>query len=183
MHMRISRQIGILALAIAAAASAAAQSASGTLNVVLQNGSGLQMVLNSDSSGVTLGGAGTSNATLAFGTISAYGTAPANVTITDQASTFTATTYFDVNVQESGLTNPSNGYTLSASVSSQIPGVTLEIDSTSLTTTPQNLTGTGVYATNVQHSISAVVSTASGSSGPTTGSQLTTIINLVATSN
>lgn len=183
MNQRTLRFLGILALAIAAAAPAGAQtkpSATGTLNVVLENGNGIQMVLNSDASGVTLGGTGTSSATLAFGNISAYGAAPANVTITNQTSTFTATTYFDVDVQESGLTDANNGYTLSADVTSLISGVTLQIDGTTLTTTSQNLSGAGTYATNVQHSISAVVPT---SGGPTPGTQLTATINLVATSN
>lgn len=184
MRFRTVRHFAILGLVFAGAFSALAQSSSGSLNVVLTNGNGLQLVLNSDSSGVTLGGAGTATATLSLGTLSAHGTAPANVTITNQASTFTATTYFDVYVQESGLNDANNGYTLSASVQSVITGVAIQIDGTSLTTTSQNLPGTGTYATNVRHTLSAVISTAtSGSGGPTTGTQLTSTINLVATSN
>lgn len=184
MSMRTVRHLAILALAFAGALSVFAQSSTGSLSVVLTNGSGLQMVMNSDSSGVTLGGAGTASATLALGSLSASGTAPANVTITNQASTFTATTYFDIYVQESGLNDASNGYTLSASVQSLITGVTIQIDGTSLTTTSQNIPGTGTYSTNVRHTLSAVISTAtSGSGGPTTGTQLTSTINLVATSN
>ncbi len=185
MRIRTVRHLVILALAFTGAFSALAQTtSSGTLNVVLTNGSGLQMLLYTDSSGVTLGNSGTAAATLAFGSLSAHGTPPTNVTITNQTSTFTATTYFDVYVQESGLDDPNNGYTLSASVTGTITGVTIQIDGTSLTTTAQNLSGTGTYATDVRHTLGAVISTAaSGSGGPTTGTQLTSTINLVATSN
>ncbi len=68
------------------------------------------MVLNSDSNGITLTNGGTSAATLAFGTVGAYGSLPTNVTRTNQTSTFTISTYFDVNVTDSGIT--SSNYTL-----------------------------------------------------------------------
>jgi hypothetical protein len=180
------RQLGILAALLAAgtsAALAAQTSSSGTLNVVLQNGTGLQMVLNSDSSGVTLGNAGTSSATLGFGTVGAYGTPATNVTRTNQTSTFTVSTFFDVEVAESGLSSTS--YTLAASLSSTAPtGLTVQVDSVTLSTTSATISTSGSYSTNVRHTLSVVVSTAaSGSGGPTTGTQLSSTINLVATSN
>lgn len=172
-----------LALASAAPARAQNPTGSGTLNVTLQNGSGLQMLLNSDPSGVTLGNSGTSSATLSFGTVGAYGTLATNVTRTSQTSTFTVSTLFDINVQDSGVT--SSNYTLSASLTAAAPtGVTVELDSVTLTTTSQSISTSNSYGTNVQHTLSAVISTAaSGSGGPTTGTQLTSTINLVATSN
>lgn len=179
------RILGILSLAafLAAVPLRAQTTASGTLNVTLQNGSGLLMVLNSDSSGVTLTNGGTSAATLAFGTVGAYGTLPTNVTRTNQTTTFTISTYFDVNVQDSGIT--SSNYTLSAKLASAAPtGVTIQLGSVTLTTTSQNISTTNAYGTNVQETLSAVISTAAaGSGGPTTGTQLTDTINLVATSN
>lgn len=172
-----------LLLAAVAPAGAAQTTSSGTLNVILQNGSGLVMLLYSDPSGVTLGNAGTSAATLGFGTVGAYGTLNTNISRTNQTSTFTVSTFFDINVQDSGVT--SSNYTLTAALSAAAPtGVTLQIDSVNLSTTSATISTTGTYGTNVQHTLSAVISTASsGSGGPTTGTQLTSTINLVATSN
>lgn len=184
MSIRI-RIFGILFLAalLAAIPARAQTTTSGTLNVSLQNGSGLQMLLYTDASGVTLTNSGTNNATLSFGTVAASGTLATNVTRTNQTNTFTVSTLFDVNVQESGVT--SSNYTLSASLAAAAPtGVTLQIDSVTLGTTSATISTSGSYGTNVQHTMSAVISTAaSGSGGPTTGTQLTSTINLVATSN
>lgn len=184
----MSNRIRILGLVLLAAILAAAPlraqtTGSGTLNVSLQNGSGLVMLIYSDSNGVSLTNSGTNAATLAFGTIGAYGSLPTNVTRTNQATTFTVSTYFDVNVADSGVT--SSNYTLSAKLSSAAPtGVTIQLGSVTLTTTSQNISTTNSYGTNVQETLSAIISTAaSGSGGPTTGTQLTDTINLVATSN
>lgn len=156
---------------------------SGTLSVQLQNGSGLQMVLYTDPSGVSLGNSGTSSATLAFGNVGAYGTLNSNVTRVNGASSFTVSTPFDVNVQVSGISSTS--YTLTASLASAAPtGVTIQVDSVSLTTSSQSIQTNGSYGSNVSHTLSAVILTAaSGSGGPTTGTQLTSTINFVATSN
>jgi len=175
-----------LALAATAIAAARAQShptSSGSLSVQLQNGSGLQMVLYTDPSGVSLGNSGTSSASLGFGNVSAYGTLNANVTRTIGTSTFTVSTPFDVNVQVSGVS--SGNYTLTASLASAAPtGVTLQIDSVTLTTSSQSVQTNGSYGNNVSHTFSAVVSTAgSGSGGPATGTQLTSTVNFVATAN
>ena len=176
----------MLALAAASVAMASAQShpsANGSLTVLLQNGSGLQMILYSDPSGVTLGNAGTSAASLGFGTVGAYGSLATNVTRTNGASSFTVSTPFDINVQANGLTSTS--YTLSASLASAAPtGVTLQLDSVTLTTTSQTIQASQGYGSNISHTLSAIVSTAaSGSGGPTTGTQLTSTIDFVATAN
>jgi hypothetical protein len=60
---------------------------------------------------VTLGGSGTA-ATLAFGSVSAYGTDPAHVTKTVQGTTFTVATPVGVTVSKANLT--SSNYTLKA---------------------------------------------------------------------
>jgi hypothetical protein len=157
--------------------------ANGSLTVQLQNGSGLQMVLYSDPSGVSLGNSGTANATLAFGNVAAYGTLNSNVTRSNGTNSFTVSTPFDVNVQVSGIASTS--YTLSASLASAAPtGVTLQVDSVSLSTSSQSVQTNGTYGSNVSHTLSAVILTAaSGSGGPTTGTQLTSTINFVATAN
>jgi len=178
------RLLALLAIAATGALGISAQThptASGSLSVQLQNGSGLQMVLYSDPSGVTLGNSGTSSASLAFGNVAAYGTLATNVTRTNGTNSFTVSTPFDINVQASGLSSTS--YALSATLSSAAPtGVTLQLDTVTLTTTSQTLPNSGSYGTNVSHTLSAVILTAaSGSGGPTTGTQLTSTINLVAT--
>jgi hypothetical protein len=158
-------------------------SASGTLAVQLQNGSGLRMIFQSDASGVVLGNAGTSTATLGLGTISAYGPLGSAITKTVGASTFTVSTIFDVSVQESGLASTS--YTLAAALSGAAPaGVTYQIDSVVLSTTGQSIQANAVYGNNVAHTFSAIVSTAaSGAGGPVTGTQLSSTINFTATAN
>lgn len=183
MNIRI-RILALAALAALAVVPMHAQTTgSGTLNVTLQNGSGLVMLLYSDSNGVTLTNSGSNAATLSFGTVGAYGSLPTNVTRTNQTNTFTVSTYFDVNVQDSGIT--SSNYTLSAKLASTAPtGVTIQLGSITLTTSSQNISTTNAYGTNVQQTLSAVISTAaSGSGGPTTGTQLSDTIDLVATSN
>jgi len=158
-------------------------SASGTLSVQLQNGSGLQMTFQSNTSGVSLGNAGTSAASLAFGIVSAYGTPGTGITLVNGTSTFTVSTLFNIDVQQSGLSSTS--YTLSASLSAAAPtGITYQIDSATLTTSSQSIQANGVYGNNIVHTFSAIVSTAaSGSGGPTTGTQLTSTINFTATAN
>ncbi len=187
MNLRKTIRVFVLpALAAIGALSAAAQnpSASGSLSVQLQNGSGLQMVLYSDPSGVTLGNSGTASASLAFGNVSAYGALSTNVTRTNGTGSFTVSTPFDINVQVSGLGSPS--YTLSGELSTALPtGVTLEVDSVTLSNTVSTpIQKAEPYGSNVSHTLSAVISTsASGSGGPPTGSTITTTINFVATAN
>jgi len=173
----------LLLLVTVATVGAVAQSTTGTLNVELENGSGLIMVFNSDASGVTLGNPGTSAATLAFGTVSEYGSLGTGVTRTIGTSSFTVSTPFDVNVEESGTT--SSTYSLAAALSATAPtGITIEVDSVTLSTTSQTVSTTSSYGGNIAHTLSAVVSTsASGAGGPTTGTQLTSTINFTATAN
>jgi hypothetical protein len=94
-----------LSLAIAAAvtlslagSTARAATSSGTLTVTATVQSAINMIFNTDASGVALTGAGTNAATLAFGTVSAYGTAPTHVTVTPGGTSFTISTPVDVNV-------------------------------------------------------------------------------------
>lgn len=181
--IRILAAAGLVAICTGSLPAQTHPTASGSLAVQLQNGSGLLMVLFSDPSGVTLGNSGTSAASLAFGTVGAYGTLGANITRVNGSSSFTVSTPFDINVQISGIT--SSSYTLTAALASAAPtGVTIQVDSVSLTTTSQSVQTNGSYGSNVSHTLSAVILTAaSGSGGPTTGTQLTSTINFVATAN
>lgn len=174
----------LLLMAVTGVMAAAGQTTSvGTLNVELQNGSGLQLVFQTDASGVTLGNPGTAASTLAFGTVSEYGALGANIARTVGTSTFTISTPFDVNVQESGTSSAS--YTLAAALASAAPtGITFQVDSVTLSTSSQTISTTSSYGGNVAHTLSAVVSTsASGAGGPTTGTQLTSTIDFTATAN
>ena len=158
--------------------------ASGTINATLINRSGIALVFDSDPSGVSLGGTGSSAASLNFGTVEAYGTLSSGVTRTNVGTnSFTVRTYFDVQVIEGGLN--SNSYTLSAWLAAAAPtGLGYVVDGVTLTTAAQNIQTNGTYNTNVQHSLSLVVSTAApGAGGPTVGSPLTTTLDFTATSN
>jgi len=158
--------------------------ASGTINATLINKNGIALVFDPDPSGVTLGGAGSSAASLNLGTIAAYGTLSPGVTLTNVGtSSFTVQTYFDVEVIEGGLTSTS--YTLSAKLAAAAPtGLSYVVDGVTLTTAAKHIQTNGTYNTNVQHILSLVVSTAApGAGGPTVGSPLTTTLDFTATSN
>jgi hypothetical protein len=159
-------------------------SASGTINATLINRNGIALVFEPNPSGVSLSGAGSPAASLNFGTIAAYGTLSSGVTLTSVSkSSFTVQTFFDVQVIEGGLN--SNSYTLSAQLAAAAPtGLGYVVDGVTLITAAQNIQTNGTYNTNVQHSLSLVVSTAApGAGGPTVGSPLTTTLNFTATSN
>lgn len=85
MHINKSRLASMLALTAAAllsVTSARAQAtASGTLNVTATVTSSLQLLFATATGGPTLTNPNTSNATLPFGSISAYGTEPSGVTL------------------------------------------------------------------------------------------------------
>ena len=158
--------------------------ATGTINATLINRNGIALVFDPDPSGVSLGGAGSSAASLNFGTIAAYGTLSSGVTRTNVGTnSSTVQTYFDVQVTQGGLN--SNSYTLSARLAAAAPtGLGYGVDGVTLTTAAQNIQTNGTYNIDVQHSLSLVVSTAApGAGGPTVGSPLTTTLNFTATSN
>lgn len=158
--------------------------ASGTINATLINQNGIALVFNSDPSGVTLGSAGTSAATLNFGNISAFGPLSAGVgrpSVT--ASNFTVRSLFDIEVTEGGLTSTS--YTLRAQLGSTPPtGFSFRVDGITLQTVASNIQTNGAYNVNVQHNLDLVVSTAApGAGGPAVGTPLSTVINFQATAN
>jgi hypothetical protein len=164
-------------LLTSAPALAVSGTATGTLGVTATVASSIKMVFNTDAAGVALGGAGTNAATLAFGTVSAYGTiATPNVTRTATATTFTVSSPFDVNVIKAN--SSSTNYTLTAALASADAVNTWLIGSTTLTTTAQQLTATGAYTTNVPYTLALTI--------PFTVADATVIsntINFVATGN
>ena len=172
---------GLLCLALCG--TGFAQTAQGTVNATLVNLSGIAIAFYSDSSGVTLGGSGTSSATLNMGNISAYGSLSAGVTRSNVTQTnFTVSTPFDVYVM-GGVT--STNYSLTAQLASAAPtGFTCKLDTLTLTTAAQTVTTSGTYNTSTQHTFNLVVSAAApGSGGPAVGTPQNTTINFVATAN
>src|SRR5689334_12588524 len=95
------------------ASAQAGDTASGALSVTATVHSSIQLLFNSDGSGVALSsGAGTNAATLNFGTITAYSTLTANVSRSVGTNTFTVSTPVDVLVNKANST--SANYTLKA---------------------------------------------------------------------
>ena len=172
-------------LAVSACPAGWAQSltASGTVNAILVNQSAIALIFDSDPSGVALGANGSPNASLNFHTISPGGPLAPGITRTTSGSSFTVSTYFDLNVIEGGLTTAS--YTLSVNLAGAAPqGLTYQVDTLTLSQNAQTLLSNGTYNTDVKHSLSLQVSTAApGAGGPAVGTPLTATINFVATSN
>jgi hypothetical protein len=171
----------VIAVALASVRVACAQSASGTVNATLINKSGIALIFHSSTSGVPLTGNGSSNATLPFGTVSAFGTlATAGVTRPSVTSTnYTIRSYFNTYVSNGGFT----AYTMTASLSAVTPGITYYIDTTPLSTTSQTIMNLQTtFDQDVQHNLDLMISTAnSGSGGPTTNSVISATINFTVT--
>jgi hypothetical protein len=175
----------VLALSIlSASVHAQTPTATGVINAQLVNKNGIALVFDTDPSGVTLGAAGSSAASLNFGTISAFGPLSPGVTRPSvTAASFTVRSVFDIQVIQGGLTSTS--YTLTASLAGAAPtGLSYKVDAVTLTTAAQRIQANGVYDTDVAHNLDLVVSTASpGAGGPAVGTPLTTTINFTATAN
>ncbi len=155
--MRTVKQIAIAVLLVTlGSAVAAAQTASGTLNATLVNKSGIAILFNSDPSGVTLGGAGTSAATLNFGTVAMFAPPPAGVAMTRTAADFTVSSLFDTHVIVGGVNSAS--YSLQAALQTP-PGVyTFKFDGVTLSTTSTTVVGADPnYAKDVPHTLSLTV--------------------------
>lgn len=165
-------------------AVAQAPTATGTINATLINKNAIALVFDSDPSGVTLGAAGTSAATLNFGTISAFGPLSSGVSRPSvTAASFTVRTVFDIQVIEGGLTSTS--YTLRAQLASALPtGFSFKVDGVALATTASTIQTNGAYNTNLPHNLDLTVSTAApGAGGPAVGTPLSTVLSFQATAN
>ena len=138
--------MALLAMALAfSVQSASATSATGTVAVTATTVASVSLTFTTDASGITLGSSGTSAATLAFGSVQAYGgSVPANVTKTVNGTTnWSLATPIDVVVQVANQT--SSNYTLSAALASSDATNTWALGATNLSTTPATLTSTGAY--------------------------------------
>jgi len=156
----------------------------GYINATLINRSGIAVIFDSNSGGVSLGGNASSAASLNFGTVSAFGALSPGVTRPSVgANSFTVQSLFNVQVIEGGLGSPN--YTLSAQLATPAPtGFTYQVDAVSLSTSAQTVQTNGAYNTDVQHALDLLVSSAApGAGGPAVGTPLTTTINFTATSN
>ncbi len=109
----------------------------------------MSMTFSTDASGITLGGSGTSAATIAFGSVQAYGgSVPAGVTKTVTPPNWTLSTPFDVDVEIANLV--SANYTLTAQLQSADATNTWKLDATTITNAgAATLTSTGSYGVTV----------------------------------
>ncbi len=142
-------------LAVSSPAPAAVR-ASGALSVSATVASSIGLTFTSSSTGVTLGGAGTSAATMAFGSISPHGgTMPTGAKRVNNGTTsYTYSSPFDITVTEQN--SSSSCYTLAALLSASSTD-TFTIDAVTLSTTLQTITATGVYARSEQHTLALTV--------------------------
>jgi hypothetical protein len=158
--------------------------ATGVINATLTHKNGISLVFDTDPRGVTLGAAGTSAATLNFGTISAFGPLAPGVTRPSVTATnYTVRTVFDVQVSQGGLNSAT--YTLSAQLASALPtGFSFKVDGVTLVNGLSNIQTNAAYDVDVPHNLDLIVSTAApGAGGPAVGTPLTTVINFQASAN
>ena len=130
------------------------QTSSGTLTVRAELASSINLTFLTDANGVTLTGSGTNVATLDFGAVSQFTTPPPKVTQTVAATSFTVSTPFNVSVTKSNVTSANYALTAELQTTDAVNGWT--IDTFPLTTVPAaptSLTVTGVYASNVVHTL------------------------------
>jgi hypothetical protein len=156
--------------------AAAQATSSGTLTVTATVESSIGMTFENDAAGVTLTGAGTNAATLAFGTISAYNTiATPNVTRSVSATDFTVSSLFGVKVVKAN--SSSSNYTLAAALGSADATNTWKINATTLSTTNATLGTSYNYNTAVAHTVYLTV--------PLTASTgaVSRVLNFTATAN
>jgi hypothetical protein len=171
----IAALVTVVAFA-AATASAQATSSGGLTTTATVNGS-INLLFNSDASGVTLTGSGTNAATLAFGNVSAYGSLSANVGRSVGGISFTVSSPFDVQVSK--VNSASANYTLKAQLNTADAVNTWQVGGNTITSASQvTITSTGAYATNVPYTLALTIPFATAS-----GTNISNIVNFTATAN
>jgi len=183
-YISIMRGAALAALMLCGASAMAQTTASGVINGTLVNKDGISIQFDTDPAGVTLGAAGTSAATVNFGTVSAFGPLAAGVTRPSvTAANFTVRTIFDVQVVQGGLNSAT--YTLTANLAAAAPtGMSYKVDAITLTTASQTIQVNGAYGTDIPHNLDLVILTAApGAGGPAVNTPITTTINFTATAN
>jgi len=165
------------ALMMISSAAVAQTTASGTLTVTATVTGSINLVFNSDPSGVTLGSPGTNAATLAFGNVSAFGAISAGIVRSTTASNFTVSSAVDVLVTKTN--SASANYTLKAQLGSADAVNTWTVGGVAVTNAAQStLTATGTYAANSNFPVAITVPFTTAS-----GTLISNTINYVATAN
>lgn len=114
----------------------------------------LTLTLQSDASGIVLGGSGTNAASMSFGSMQAFaGNAPSGVTKTVGSTSWKISTPFDVKVTCTNLVGlvpctllMSATYTLTAQLQSSDATNTWQVGGFTLSTTATTLTSSGTYS-------------------------------------
>lgn len=147
----------LIAAVISVVPAGASVTATGTLAVTATVAASINMVFDSDASGVTLTGSGSNAATLAFGTVQAYGgTVATGASRSVNGTTdYTYSSPFDVKVTKAN--SSSANYTLDASLNSSDSTNTWAVDSVTLTTSAQHVTTTGTYGSDQSHTLSLTI--------------------------
>jgi hypothetical protein len=168
------------ALTFAMSSVASAQTAQGTLTVNATVSGSIQLVFNNDGSGVNLtSGAGTSAATLDFGSVSAFGgLGSPNITRTVNGTTsFTVSTPVDVNVTKAN--SASANYTLTAQLGSADATNTWAVAGNTITNaSATTITATGAYSSNAAEAIAITIPQATAG-----GTAISNTIKFTATAN
>ncbi|MFL6388815.1 MAG: hypothetical protein ACJ71U_15135 [Terriglobales bacterium] len=166
------------ALMMISSAAVAQTTASGTLNVTATVTGSINLVFNSDGSGLALAsGAGTNAATLAFGNVSAFGAIPAGIVRSTTASTFTVSSAVDVLVTKTNST--SANYSLTAQLGAADAVNTWSVGGVAVTNgSAAPITATGTYAANSNFPVAITVPFTTAS-----GTLISNTINYVATAN
>ena len=161
------------------AVAQAGNTATGTLTVTATVNSSINLVFNSDAAGVALSsGAGTNNATLAFGNVSAFGAVAAGVTrVVVPGTSFSVSTPVDVLVSKANST--SANYTLKAQLGAADATNTWQVAGNTITNAAATtITATGTYGSNAAEAILISIPFATAS-----GTNISNTINFTATSN
>ena len=168
----------IFAALMMISSAAVAQTASGTLTVNATVTGSINLVFNSDASGVALSsGAGTNAATLAFGNVSAFGPISAGIVRSTTATTFTVSSAVDVLVSKTN--SASANYTLKAQLGSADAVNTWTVGGVAVSNAAQStLTATGTYASNSNFPVAITVPFTTAS-----GTLISNTINYVASAN
>jgi hypothetical protein len=172
--------IGALALTLVIGAQSAfalpPTSTTGTVAVTATTVGSVSLTFVSDGAGIALGNSGTPAATIALGTLQAFGgTTPNNVTfIPSNGTSYGVSTPFDVVVAVAN--QESANYTLTAALQNDDAVNTWVLGGIPLTTTPATLTTTGAYeSTPYTFTLTIPLSAANAT--------ITNTMNFVATAN
>jgi hypothetical protein len=171
-------KVGLVVASLLVPSVAAAQpsSAPGTLTVTANVESSIGLTFENDAAGVALTGAGTNAATMALGSISAYNAiSTPGVTRTVSASDFTVSSPFAVRVVKANTSSAS--YTLAAALGSADSTNAWRINTTTLSTSNQNLGATYSYGSPVAHTMYLTVPFTASTGG------ISKVVNFTATAN